>query len=200
MTPPDYEPPAERSVAALAAKAGRPVQEFVYDLMLENDGRTILYRPIINYSDGDLEAVATMMRHPNTVLGLGDGGAHVSIICDSAAPTYTISHWTRDRDRGAKMDLGWIIKRLTRDPAEAIGLFDRGLLEPGMKADINVIDHDTIRLHPPEVRYDLPAGGRRLVQRSDGYVATIVSGTPVRMGGTSTGELPGRLVRGMQEG
>ena len=197
--PPDYEPAPAQSVAARAARAGVPVEAFVYDLMLERDGTTILYRPIINYTDGDFGAVATMMAHPNTILGLGDGGAHVSIICDAAAPTYTITHWTRDRTRGPRMALPWVIKRLTRDCAVSVGLLDRGLVKVGYKADLNVLDYERMRVHPPQVLYDLPAGGRRLVQRCDGYVATIVSGVPVRMNGTATGALPGRLVRGAQK-
>jgi len=131
-------------------------------------------------------------------MGLGDGGAHVGAICDSACTTHTITHWTRDRTRGPKMALPWIIKRLTREPAMTIGLNDRGVIAPGYKADLNIIDYDRLRLKPLEVVYDLPAGGRRLIQRSDGYVATIVSGVPVYREGTATGALPGRLVRGAQ--
>jgi N-acyl-D-aspartate/D-glutamate deacylase len=129
-------------------------------------------------------------------MGLGDGGAHVSIICDASAPTTMITHWTRDRTRGARLPLEWVIKRLSRDNALALGLGDRGLVAPGHKADLNVIDYDRLRAHTPEVRYDLPAGGRRLVQQTDGYVATILSGAVVHRDGVATGALPGRLIRG----
>ena len=194
--PPDYEPPPEASVAAHAARAGVSAPEMVYDMLLEKGGRNILYRPIINYADGDLGAVGEMMQHPDTLMGLGDGGAHVSIICDASAPTTMITHWTRDRTRGARLPLEWVIRRLSRDNALALGLTDRGLVAPGCKADLNVIDYDRLAAHAPEVLYDLPAGGRRLVQRTEGYVATILSGIPVHMAGQATGALPGRLIRG----
>jgi N-acyl-D-aspartate/D-glutamate deacylase len=193
---PDYEPPPEASVAAKAARAGLDPAAMAYDLLLQRDGRNILYRPIINYAAGDLGAVQEMMQHPNTIMGLGDGGAHVSIICDASAPTTMITHWTRDRTRGARLPLEWVIKRLSRDNALALGLGDRGLVAPGHKADLNVIDYDRLRAHTPEVRYDLPAGGRRLVQQTDGYVATILSGAVVHRDGVATGALPGRLIRG----
>jgi N-acyl-D-aspartate/D-glutamate deacylase len=196
--PPDYEPRIEDSIAGRAARAGVPPAEYVYDLMLENGGKTLLYRPITNYVDGNLDVCAEMMRHPNTVMGLGDGGAHLGFICDAACTTHTIVHWTRDRTRGPKMDLPWIIKRLTREPAQAVGLRDRGVIAPGYKADLNVIDYDKLRLKPMEVVYDLPAGGRRLIQKSDGYVATVCSGAVTYRDGAPTGELPGRLVRGAQ--
>jgi N-acyl-D-aspartate/D-glutamate deacylase len=195
--PPDYEPPAEASVAALAAARGVDAASLCYDMLLEKDGKTILYRPIINYSDYTLDAVQTMMQHPNTIMGLGDGGAHVSIICDASCPTTTITHWTRDRTRGGKLPLEWIIKRLSSDGAAALGLADRGRIAVGLKADINVIDHARLTAHAPEVLYDLPSGGRRLVQRTEGYDATIVSGVPVQLHGNATGALPGRLVRGV---
>jgi N-acyl-D-aspartate/D-glutamate deacylase len=193
---PDYEPPPEASVAALAARAGMAPAEMAYRLLLEKDGRNILYRPIINYADGDLAAVAEMMRDPNTLMGLGDGGAHVGIICDASATTTMITHWSRDRTRGERLPLEWVIRRLSRDNAMALGLADRGLLAPGLKADINVIDYDRLAVHAPEVRYDLPAGGRRLVQRTEGYIATILSGMPVWRDGEATDSLPGRLIRG----
>jgi N-acyl-D-aspartate/D-glutamate deacylase len=194
--PPDYEPPAQASVGAMAAARGVDAAGMCYDMLLEKDGKTILYRPIINYSDYSLDAVQTMMQHENTIMGLGDGGAHVSIICDASCPTTTITHWTRDRSRGGKLPLEWIIKRLSNDGAKALGLADRGRIAPGMKADINVIDHARLTAHAPEVLYDLPSGGRRLVQRTEGYEATIVSGVPVQLHGEATGALPGRLVRG----
>ena len=194
--PPEYEPRAEDSIAARAAVAGRDPQEFAYDLLLENNGKTILYRPLSNYTYGTLDTVHDMMSHPHTLLGLGDGGAHVGILSDASAITYLLTHWTRDRSRGAKVGLPWAIKRLTSDNARAIGLGDRGLLRPGLKADVNVIDYDKLKIHAPHVVYDLPAGGRRLMQRTDGYVATILAGVVVHRDGQATGATSGRLVRG----
>lgn len=196
--PPNYEPAPEQSIAALAAEAGRDPAEFAYDMLLENGGKTILYRPLSNYTYFNLDTVGDMMQHPNTLVGLGDGGAHVGIICDASAISYLLTHWTRDRTRGDTVPLPWAIKRLTHDNASTIGLNDRGLLEPGRKADINVIDYDKLQLRAPEVVYDLPAGGRRLIQKTDGYAATIVAGEPVYRNGEATGALPGRLVRGMK--
>ncbi len=193
---PDYEPAPETSIAAQAAQQGRTPEEVAYDLLMQKDGRNILYRPIINYAAGDLEAVKTMMTDRHTIMGLGDGGAHVSIICDASAPTTMITHWTRDRTRGERLPIEWVIKRLSADNAAALGLSDRGTLAVGKKADLNIIDHARLRAHAPEVRYDLPAGGRRLVQTTEGYEATIVSGQIVQREGKATGKLPGKLVRG----
>ena len=197
--PPDYEPKAESSIAARAAREGRLPEEVAYDLLLERDGKGILYLPVTNYAGGNLDVVREMISAPNTLIGLGDGGAHVGIMCDATATSYTLTHWTRDRGRGSLFPVSWGIKRLTADNAAAIGLNDRGQLRAGMKADINILDYDNMRLRSPEIVYDLPAGGKRLVQRTDGFDATIVSGAVVYWRGEATGALPGRLIRGTRE-
>jgi N-acyl-D-aspartate/D-glutamate deacylase len=196
--PPDYEPKAENSIAARAAREGRSPEEVVYDLLIERDGKAILYLPVTNYAGGNLDVVREMIAAPNTLLGLGDGGAHVGIMCDATATSYTLTHWTRDRGRGSLFPVSWGIKRLTSDNAAAVGLNDRGLLQVSKKADINVLDYDNMRLRSPEIVYDLPAGGKRLVQRTDGFDATIVSGAIVYRHGEATGALPGRLIRGVR--
>ena len=199
-TPPNYEPSDEQSVAAIAAREGKTPEDVAYDYLLERDGKAMLYRPVSNYSEGSLDAVGEMLRHPNTLVSLGDGGAHVGMLCDASAFSYMLIHWVRDRAVGERMSLPWAVKRMTRDNALALGLEDRGLLQPGYKADLNVIDYDRLTLHCPEPVYDLPAGGRRLIQRAEGYVATVVSGAPVYRDGEATGALPGRLLRGPQPG
>ena len=196
--PPDYEQPLENSIAARAARLGVSPEALVYDLMLERDGRNNLYVTLCNYEYGSLESSREMMQHPGAVLGLGDGGAHCGTICDGSYPTFMLTHWVRDRQRGARLPLTDVVKWLSHDTAQAVGLCDRGVLAPGYKADINVIHPERLTLHAPEVAHDLPGGGRRLVQRAEGYAATVVSGAVVYRDGQPTGALPGRLVRGAQ--
>jgi N-acyl-D-aspartate/D-glutamate deacylase len=196
--PPDYEQPPERSIAGRARAEGRPPAELGYDAMIADGGTGFLYFPFANYVDGDFGAILEMLQHPLTLVGLGDGGAHVGTICDGSNVTTMLTHWVRDRDRGERVDLAWAVHVLTQRNAEAVGLHDRGLVAPGYKADLNVIDLEHLTLHAPEMHFDLPAGGKRLLQRADGYLATIVSGEVIARDGTPTGALPGRLVRGSQ--
>jgi N-acyl-D-aspartate/D-glutamate deacylase len=198
--PPDYEQPPEKTLGAQARARGCKPEELAYDAMLSDDGRGMLYVPFLNYSDGNLNATYEMLRDPRSVPGLSDGGAHCGIICDASFPTYLLTHWTRDRRRGDKLSVPFVIAAQSRKTALSVGLADRGLLAPGYKADVNVIDYDRLHLHPPKVHYDLPVGGRRLMQEVDGYDATIVAGQVTRRGGVATGARPGRLIRGAQAG
>jgi N-acyl-D-amino-acid deacylase len=193
--PPDYEPGPERSIAAMAERAGQTPQEFCYDYLTGGDGSRMLYFPVTNYVHGDLAVVQEMITDPHTVLGLSDGGAHCGVICDASLCTYMITHWVRDRSRGDRLPLEFVIKRQTSETADFFGFHDRGRLEVGKKADVNVIDMEALRLHHPEMIYDLPAGGRRLVQQVEGYDMTLVSGVPIFEKGRDTGARPGRLVR-----
>jgi N-acyl-D-aspartate/D-glutamate deacylase len=195
---PDYEPKAEHSIAARAAASGKSPAETALDAMLERDGKALLYVPFLNYAEGSLEPSLEMMRDPNALLGLGDGGAHVGMICDGSFPTFMLTHWTRDRSRGDKLPLQWVVKAQSADTARAVGLLDRGVIAPGYRADLNLIDYERLTLPSPELASDLPAGGKRLLQRATGYVATIVRGEVVYERGEPTGVLPGRLVRGAQ--
>lgn len=168
----------------------------LYDLMLEADATNMLMLPLFNYADGNCDAIREMMLHPAGVLGLSDGGAHCGMICDASYPTFLLTHWARDRSRGEKLSLEYVIRKQSRDTAHLFGLTDRGTIEPGKKADINVIDMDALRLHPAAMAFDLPAGGNRILQGASGYAATIVSGTVTRRKDADTGARPGRLVRG----
>ncbi len=196
--PPDYEPALENSIANQARRRGCTPESLAYDLMLERDGHGILYYTAANYVDGSLESCLAMMRHEGSIIGLGDGGAHCGTICDGSYSTFLLTHWARDRMQGERMALPSIIRAICRETAEAVGLLDRGLVAPGYKADLNVIDPIHLRLHAPKIAHDLPGGGRRLLQRADGYIATIVNGEVVSRHGEPTGALPGRLVRGPQ--
>ena len=195
--PPNYEPDLADSIEARAGRAGQPVEEYVYDLLIADEGRTLLYMPVANFGGGTLDAARDMLTHPYTVPGLGDGGAHVGTICDGSFPTTLLTLWGRDRERG-RIELPFLIQRHCRDTARTVGLHDRGVLAPGYKADVNVIDFEHLVARRPEVRYDLPAGGRRLLQRADGYTHTFVNGVEIYANGEATGALPGRLVRGGQ--
>lgn len=191
---PDYEPSMENSIGMNARKKGESVLSGLYDAILENDGHSFIYFPLYNYIDGNLNNLYNMIKHPLSIPGLSDGGAHVGTVCDASFPTFMISHWTRER-KGEKLPVEEVIKRQTKDTAEFIGLKDRGTIETGKKADINVIDYDNLNLLPPELVADLPAGGKRLIQHATGYVATIVSGQIITENGKLTGAMPGRLVR-----
>lgn len=197
--PPNYEPKPEDSIAARAARAGLDPTAFAYDYLLENNGTAMLYRPLYNYADRDHEVLREMLMDRDTVPGLSDGGAHYGYICDASFPTYLLTHWARDRSRGERIPLELLVKWQTQDTAATVGLNDRGILRPGFKADINIIDFEGLKLHAPTIVYDLPAGGRRLGQAAEGFRATIVSGVVTYQDGSATGKLPGKLIRGAQK-
>ncbi len=194
-TPPDYEPGPERLVSTLARESGVEPLDFAYDLLNENNGTSFLMLPFFNYVGGSQDAIYEMLKHPATVSGLSDGGAHVRMICDASIPTYVLTHWARDRHRGPKLTIEEAVKVQTQDTAAVVGFTDRGVLEVGKKADINVIDMEQLSLGFPRSVNDLPAGGSRLLQQATGYVATIVNGVVTRRHGVDTGARPGRLVR-----
>ena len=170
----------------------------LYDWMLELDGRQLLMLTLLGYSHGDLEVQRQLLEHPASAFGLGDGGAHCGAICDASMTTSLLTHWARDRKRGPRLPLEWVVRKMTRETAELYGLRDRGVIAPGLRADLNVIDFDRLDLGIPSLAFDLPAGARRLLQRARGYEATLVAGEVTFREGEPTGALPGRLVRGAQ--
>ncbi|MDP3175642.1 MAG: amidohydrolase family protein [Phenylobacterium sp.] len=196
--PPCYEPDLNDRIDRQAAARGLSFEEYVYDLLLEDEGQRLLFLPGANYRDGNLDAALTMAVHPQTILGLGDGGAHYGMICDASYPTFLLQRFVRDAPAGQAIGLAQAVASLSDAPARCVGLNDRGRIAVGYKADVNVIDLDRLQLHMPRVVRDLPAGGRRLQQQADGFVATLVAGVVTYRDGASTGELPGRLVRGGQ--
>ena len=192
---PNYEPEFKDSVAGIAQKLNLDVMEVMYDLLIQGEGKELFYQPLGGYHTYDLEPQKKLLEHPNVLFGLSDGGAHCGVIADAGMPTFIMTHWGRDRTRGDKLSLEFIVKSLTSSTAEAFGMFDRGYLKEGLIADINIIDFNSLRLHRPEAIFDLPAGGRRLVQRPEGYEMTIKAGEVIFDNGTHTGALPGKLIR-----
>jgi N-acyl-D-aspartate/D-glutamate deacylase len=194
--PPDYEPTDDRTVASIAKARGVDPLDTLYDLALEQDGQAMMMMPMFNYYEGNHDVIREQLTHPYAVSGLSDGGAHCGMICDASIPTFMLTHWARDRKRGEKLDLEWIVKKQSKDTAELFGLGDRGSLEVGKKGDVNVIDYDNLTLRSARMAFDLPAGGRRLLQEASGYDYTIVAGEVTREHGKDTGARPGRLIRG----
>ncbi len=195
--PPDYDPKPEAMIGARARAMGISPRELAYDEMLKANGTAVLIQFVTNYVERNLDVTLEMLNDTHTVLGLGDGGAHLGYLCDASLPTFMLTHWARDRT-GGRLSLPDAVKAMTSETARVVGLLDRGRIAPGYKADLNLIDFDRLSLHPPHVVYDLPNGGRRVAQSASGYVATIVSGVDVYRDGMPTGALPGRLVRGQQ--
>jgi len=194
---PDYEPAPDASIVAIAERSGTSPLEVLYDYMLEDGGHAMAMMPIFNYVSGNHDAIREMLLHPQSVSGLSDGGAHCGMICDASIPTFMVSHWARDRSRGERLPLEWVIKKQTNDTASLYGLKDRGVIEVGKRADINVINFDVLNLSGPRMVNDLPAGGRRLLQEAQGYDYTIVAGSVTRDHGEDTGARPGKLIRGV---
>jgi N-acyl-D-aspartate/D-glutamate deacylase len=196
--PPNYEPAPEDSIAVRAAEAGVSPQEFCYDLMMENAGKGVVYFPCFGYGSNDLSRQVELLEDDSTVISLADTGAHCGVLCDASVPTQMLSYYVRDRERGHRLRLEDVVKMQTHDTARCVGLDDRGTLEVGMKADLNLIDFEQIQLETPEIVFDLPAGGRRMFQGARGYIATVVSGQVIMENGKHTGAVPGALIRGSQ--
>ena len=196
---PNYEPEFKDSIAGIAEAQGLDVMEVMYDMLIQGDGKELFYQPLGGYQSYSLDAQKKLLEHPNVLFGLSDGGAHCGVIADAGMPTFIMTHWGRDRTRGDKLSLEFIVKSLTSSTAEAFGMYDRGYLKEGKIADINIIDFDVMRLHRPEAIFDLPAGGRRLVQKPEGYELTIKAGEIIFDNGVHTGALPGKLVRRSNE-
>jgi N-acyl-D-aspartate/D-glutamate deacylase len=194
----DYEPGPAASINARAAAAGVSPQEYAYDLLCRDEGKGFIYLPILNYADGNLDFLHALQHAADTVNSLSDGGAHCGTICDAASPTFMLEHWVNGRKRGARIALEHAIKRQCRDTALLYGLADRGVIAPGYLADLNVIDMARLKLGKPWLAFDLPAGGKRLLQQATGYVATIKSGVVTFRDGVWTGATPGGLIRGPQ--
>ena len=196
--PPNYEPSAEDSIAARAAQAGVPPRQYCYDAMMKNDGKNVIYFPCFGYSAGDLSRQVALLEDDSTVLSLADTGAHCGVLCDASVPTQMLSYFVRDRERGHRFSVEQAVKMQTFDTARCVGLEDRGTIEAGMKADLNLIDFEELQVEAPEIIFDLPAGGRRLFQGARGYLATIVNGEVIMENGEYTGATPGKLIRGAQ--
>jgi len=179
----------------MAAREGVSAEAYCYDYLAGGDGGRMLFFPLVNYVTGDHSVVRELLTDPDTVFGLSDGGAHCGSICDGAIPTFMLTHWVRDRRRGPRLPVEFVVKRMTGETADFMGLHDRGRLHAGLKADVNVIDLEGLRAHHPEMIADLPAGGRRLIQRVEGYALTLKSGVPVFEAGEETGARPGILLR-----
>jgi N-acyl-D-aspartate/D-glutamate deacylase len=192
---PDYEPKRSASIAALARAQGVSPMEYYYDALIADDGLALVLRPLLNFTDFNLDCVREMLLHPSSAWGLGDGGAHCGTTCDASTPTFMLAHWTRDRHHN-RLPLEWVVKKMTSDTASMYGLGDRGVLAPGMVGDVNVIDYDNLQLERPVMVHDLPANGRRFVQRAHGYLATVKSGEVVTVNAEDQGARPGRLLRG----
>jgi N-acyl-D-aspartate/D-glutamate deacylase len=197
VDPLNYSPAKDGSITAIAAREGRTPAEVAYDILLEDEGRGFIFTALVNYANYDMEAVKTMYAQQHVIPGLSDGGAHVAFISDASIPTFLFSYWGRDREDG-RMSIPDLVRRQTKVPAQFAGLLDRGVLAPGMKADINVIDFPNLALERPRMIVDLPAGGRRLMQKARGYAATVKAGQVTYRNGEATGVLPGGLVRGPQ--
>jgi N-acyl-D-aspartate/D-glutamate deacylase len=192
---PDYEPTQDSSVLVEAERRGCRPQEVALEWLLERDGKALFFAPLASYVHYNFDAIREMVSHPATVLGLSDGGAHCGLICDASMTTFNLTHWARDRKRGEKLPLEFVVQQQTQRTAQLYGFTDRGEIKPGKRADLNVIDFDNLRIHAPEMIFDLPAGGRRLVQKVDGYDYTVCAGQVTFENGVATGARPGRLVR-----